>query len=485
MRASVLNTDARRWLVPLVLAVAAALALSTCGSDGTTDRSSATTEPSAATTSTPADEPTDSAADPELPIVFGDPDPALDVDELALFAAGEQFFHEVWNEVGPTETGTDGLGPLFNADSCAACHSGTGRRLFPPQGELDGVGLLLRIAVPGVEEETGAPAPHPDYGDQLQDRSVGGIDPEGVAWTDYVTQTGTYADGTPFEILWPTQTVRQRNYGDLGDLTQLSARNGAQLIGMGLLEAIPAETIRSFADPNDADGDGVSGRLNVVWDSTKGEQALGRFGWKSNVATLEQQIAQAFAGDLGVTSRLLPEANCAPEQTACLDAPTGGTAEVNQIRLDAILVYLRGLAVPTARTAGDPAAEAGQQHFREFGCTTCHVETITTGPSPIGGLAAREIHPYTDLLVHDMGFDMADDRPDFLANGNEWRTQPLWGLGLTPVIEGSMGLLHDGRARTIEEAVLWHGGEGRRSRAAFVNADATTRDEVLAFLRSL
>ena len=467
-----------RWTIAATIVLAVIIAACTSGTDESDGTPGPAPVPGSTATTGTAAVPTD------LPIVFALPDPALAGADLDAFTRGSEFFDEIWTPVGPFETGTDGLGPLFNAESCAACHASTGRRDVPPDGPIAEPGLVIRLSVPGRDPVTGAPVPEPTYGDQLQDRAIGTNDGEGVVFTNYVVQRGTYPDGTEFEILWPTVNVRDRRYGTLSPDTLLSARIGPQMIGMGLLEAVPPETILERADPADADGDGVSGRPNFVWNRTTGRAELGRFGWKANVATLELQVVQAFHGDLGITSSILPETNCAPNQSLCDDVENGGTSEVSDEKVADIVTYLRALAVPEARTAADPAAEAGQGHFREFGCDSCHTETLRTGPSDVAILSDREIHPYTDLLLHDLGFDMADDRPDFEATGSEWRTAPLWGLGLIPV-EGDRGLLHDGRARTIEEAILWHGGEASRSRSAFLGADADARTELFAFLESL
>ena len=210
-------------------------------------------------------------------------------------------------------------------------------------------------------------------------------------------------------------------------------------------------------------------------------------GWKANIASLEHQVAVAFHGDIGIESTLLPGPTCSADQATCLAGAGagGGPPEVGADRLDPLLLYMRALDVPAPRTAGDDEAIAGARLFAEFGCSTCHVPTLRTGPSPVAALSDREIAPYTDLLLHDMGFDMGDGRPDFRASGNEWRTPPLWGLGLIPAVDGSLGLLHDGRARTIEEAILWHGAEGGPSRAQFLLASATERRQLIRFLESL
>jgi CxxC motif-containing protein (DUF1111 family) len=484
----------------IAAAVALALLIAACtGSDpvaldesvpSSTSSTSSTSVPSSTIpgqTSTDLDiriETTTTDPGPSLPIVFADPAKGLDDATLEAFISGQSFFNEVWTPVGPGETDSDGLGPLFNADSCAVCHPSTGRRQVPPDGELTNVGLIVRLSIPGADPTTGAPLPEPAYGDQLQDRAIGANDAEGTIFTNYVVQRGTYPDGTPFELLWPTVNIRSRNYGPITEGFQVSARIGAQLVGMGLLELVPEDDILRAADPTDTDGDGVSGRPNAVWNPVTGRIELGRFGWKANVVQLDQQIAQAFHGDIGITSSLVQQENCTTGQTVCDEVSDGGSTEVSDEKLAAITTYLRLLAVPETRTRGDRIAERGEVLFGEFGCAACHTKEQTTASSPIAALSEQTIRPYTDLLLHDMGFDMGDDRPDFAATGVEWRTPPLWGLGLVPV-EGDRGLLHDGRARTLEEAIIWHGGEGARSRANFLRAELNDRQALLAFLESL
>ena len=482
--------------MPLAAALILGIAIAACTGDSEValeDDGAISPSTTFTTDTTPTAEPGElpdatTAPDPDigLPVVFSDPTNGLTEAQLADFIAGQTLFDVEWTPLGTGAPETDGLGPLFNAESCAACHPSTGRRRVPPQGELTSPGLVFRMSI-GQDTQTGEAIPEPIYGDQLQDRAVGGVEPEASAFTNYITQSNFYADGTQYDILWPTVNIRNRNHGPLTPGLLTSARIGSQLIGMGLLELIPEEDILALSDPTDADGDGISGRPNPVWNPQTEQIELGRFGWKANVVGLDQQIAFAAHGDIGLTSNLVPGLNCAPEQTICLDASAGenlAEPEVSDEQLAQLTEYMRTLAVPEPRTAESEDALRGQEHFRDFGCASCHIESFTTGVSEIDALSEVTIAPYTDLLLHDLGFDMADNRPDFGANGIEWRTQPLWGLGLVPV-DGDRGLLHDGRARNIEEAILWHGGEGRRSRDAFINAELAQREELLAFLESL
>lgn len=476
-----------RLMLVATLALAVVIASCTGGETTVTPAGStgSTVAPDSADSAptTLSDDRTNRPDNSTLPVVFDQPVSGLSDAQLDTFINGQELFNQVWVPAGSTEEGPQGLGPLFNASGCAVCHPSSGRRQVPPEGELIDVGLIIRVSEPGVDPVTTGPIPEPTVGDQLQDKATGDIEPEGRVFTNYVTQRGTFPDGTPFEILWPTVNIRQPTQGPLVPGVQFSARIGAQLIGTGLLEAIPEETILALADPNDANGDGISGRPNFVFDPKSEEIVLGRFGWKANVAELDIQVANAFHGDIGITSSLVPGGNCVASQTFCDDVAVDGP-EISDADLADIIDYVRLLGVTEPRLEGNEPAQRGQEHFREFGCAACHTETLTTGPSDIEAISEQTIAPYTDLLLHDLGFDMGDDRPDFVATGNEWRTPPLWGLGLIPV-ENDRGFLHDGRARTLEEAVLWHGGEGSTSRANYIRADASEREELLEFLRAL
>ena len=459
-----------RW-VAAVLALAGLLTAATCGSD------SFTLDPNLGGETTRIDASRNS---------FSLPAPNLTTAERRAFEVGDSFFTQNWVTAPASTEARDGLGPTFNAQACSSCHVLDGRGA-PPLPSHAGAhpGLLIRLSIPGADARTGGPLPDPRYGGQLQDRSVLGVPAEGVVRVSYETINGTYGDGTGYELRMPSLEITDLAFGPLAADIRTSPRLAPQVIGMGLLEAIPAEAIMALSDPEDADGDGISGRANIVWDARLGVPALGRFGWKANVATVEQQAAGAFHGDLGITSSLHPDENCPGGQTACSEALTGGSPEITESRLGAVTIYTRTLSVPAMRGADTEPVRSGARLFEEFGCASCHTVTHQTGIVDIAALSEQTIHPYTDLLLHDMGEGLADGREDFAASGREWRTPPLWGIGLIEAINGERFLLHDGRARTLEEAILWHDGEGEEAKEAFRLADPEQRAALIAFLEAL
>ena len=307
------------------------------------------------------------------------------------------------------------------------------------------------------------------------------------------TIAGKFADGTPYELRKPVVALNGLRDGALSSSTHLSARIPRPVFGLGLIEAVPAETIVALADPDDVDGDGISGRPNWVKDPRTGAEVLGRFGWKAGVATLREQAALAFVNDIGVTSPLFPKHRCGAGQTTCLASVASATApQLNDTDLDHIQSYLRGLSVPPRRNYEDTQAVRGKALFQALGCPQCHVPNLVTSSTyEVPELRNIDIQPFTDLLLHDMGDGLADDAPieEGSASGREWRTCPLWGNGtgaavMYPAIDafdpnghpppGGV-YLHDGRARSITEAILWHGGEAQPMRDAFVAMDSASR----------
>ena len=404
--------------------------------------------------------------------------------ERRTFEVGDSFFNQNWVTAPASTEARDGLGPTFNAQSCSSCHTHDGRGRPPESADDPTRGLLLRLSRPGIDRY-GAPLPVPNYGGQLQDRAIGPVPPEGRIGLTYAEIAGAYADGQPYTLLSPRYAINAPAFGPLPAALRISPRVAPAVFGAGLLEAIPAANLLAQADPEDVDGDGISGRPNMVWDWRKGDLSLGRFGWKANQPTVEQQVAAAFLGDIGITSALFPEENCPPAQTACLAAPNGGDPELPAERLRKITFYNRTLAVPAMRNLEDPQVAAGAELFLAAGCAACHTPRYVTGESDIPALSQQTIYPYTDLLLHDMGPGLADNRPDFLAEGQEWRTPPLWGIGLIATVNGHTRLLHDGRARNLSEAILWHGGEAAKSRDNFIALSPEERAALIAFLNAL
>ncbi len=421
--------------------------------------------------------------------VFGLPVEGLSADAASRFEDGTALFDDDW-VVAPSETDPDrdGLGPTANATSCVSCHRAHGKGVVPTDVMDTRPGLVLRLSIPGTTA-TGAPVPEPTYGDQLQDRGTGWAPHEGRVLVTYAEEEGAFGDGSAYSLRRPTFTVGDLQFGPLDGATVVSPRVAPSVIGMGLLEAIPADAVVAGADPDDADGDGISGRPNVVWDDAAGTTVLGRFGWKAAQPTVRQQTTAALHADLGLTSPDLPTQNCPARQEECASAPSGAAApdatEATADDVETLTFYTRTLAVPARRGVDDDEVGRGSAVFTDLGCASCHRPTWTTGADPEPALAGRVIEPYTDLLLHDLGDGLADGRPEFAADGREWRTAPLWGIGLVQQVTPDAGFLHDGRARTLAEAIGWHGGEAEPARERYRLLPAADRAALLSFLGSL
>ena len=415
---------------------------------------------------------------------FEHPIPGVDAEQLQRHLEGKRVFETLLVDAPDgrgalpallPEGAERGLGPLFNNVSCDSCHLRNGRGLaVTGQGKLRSH-VIVKIGRPnGVARFPGGPAPDPRWGFQIQDHAIRGRSPEAVVDLRYQdARPGQFADGTPFRLLKPEIALRpllEAASIPPSDL-MISPRLPQPVIGLGLLEAIPAGTLAALADPEDADGDGISGRLNHVWDIRNGRRAVGRFGWKAEQPSVEQQSAEAYFEDMGVTNPLFPDAD--------------GTVELTETGLAFVTFYLQTLAAPAPEPAPGAAAWEGRELFRAVGCAACHRPELRTGAHPVPALAHKTIHPFTDLLLHDMGDGLADRRDGFEASGLEWRTPPLWGLGLTQRLTPGARFLHDGRARTLSEAILWHGGEGESAREAFLALPTGQRRALIAFLRSL
>ena len=452
----------------------------------------------------------------------------LTIDELDTFFRGKERFEtdhldgelknfQTWfdccseNPIGvifppSPHARTQQLGPMFSAQSCISCHHIDGRGATPTGLEDNLQSLTMHLSIPG-SDANGKPTPHPLYGQTFSTQAVPGETPEGRLTVSYEMIEGAFADGTPYVLRKPTYSFHDTSQGSLGSnlpdssgtpgyegIAYASPRIAPILAGVGLLDAVSDQEILRREDPFDSDGDGISGRANWVWDELTNQVVIGRFGWKANQPNLEQQTALAYQLDLGMTSPMFPQHDCGDAQESCDDSST--TPELNSEDVTLVAEYLRGLSLPPRNNYEDPEAYIGMQLFREANCQACHVPTLQTASNhPIAALANQEIQPFTDLLLHDMGPDLADGRPDFEASGREWRTAPLWGAEYVPHVLGvpdtcsepysggaTPNYLHDGRATSLMEAILWHGGEAAAARDAVLAMDADERRALLKYV---
>ena len=412
---------------------------------------------------------------------FSIPAPNLSAAALEKHLEGDVEFEAVF--VTAPAVVNPGLGPIYNNVSCINCHSRDGRGR-PPDSDEGLVSLLLRLSLPKSENMADGkpPIPVPGYGTQLNNRAIFGTSAEGKVKIDYTEQTITTEDGTRVHLRHPNYNITD-TYQPLPDNVEVSPRVAPVVFGLGLLEAIPEGVILNYADEDDFNGDGISGKPNFVWDVVKKRYALGRFGWKANQPTLLQQVASAYHDDMGVTTSLFLLENSLgqPQLTKNSTKP-----EVSDEILDVVTFYVQTLAVPARRNVDDPQVMHGEQLFSQAQCASCHIPTLRTGVLyGVPSVSNQTIHPFTDLLLHDMGPGLADNRSDFHASGTEWRTPPLWGIGLVITVNGHTNFLHDGRARDLIEAILWHGGEAEKSRQTVLEMTKTERDALIAFLESL
>ncbi len=430
---------------------------------------------------------------------FSQPSANMAFERQLDFRVGDGIFRKLWVPSPSSTKSSDGLGPLLNARGCQSCHLRDGRGRPPAVGEA-ATSMVLRLSVPpqtdadrqALATYMRAATPEPTYGGQLQNFSVSGLLAEGRMTMAYTEHPVTLDGGEVARLRKPKYGVAELNYGPMHRQVMISPRVAPPMIGLGLLEMIPEEALLKHADPEDADGDGIAGKPNRVRSHAEGRAMIGRFGWKAGMPTVADQVADAFATDLGLSSHLVPDSHgdCTPVQKACLSLQTGDDArekvEVPRKMFDLVVFYARNLAVPAQRNPQDPAVRRGQALFASVGCSSCHVPGFVTGSDPARPeQSAQRIFPYTDLLLHDMGEGLADERPEGEANGRQWRTPPLWGIGLTRTVSGHEMMLHDGRARGALEAILWHGGEAEAARARVQRMSRAERADLLTFIQSL
>ncbi len=424
---------------------------------------------------------------------FSQPDEGADFETLSMFRLGNAVFRQTWTPAGQGRAHFDGLGPLYNAPSCESCHVNDGRGRPPGEGgeAYESTSMIVNLASSNPDSRAD-PAPDPNYGHQLQDFAIAGLKPEGRIRADYSHSAFTFADSSRIALRAPRFSIADRAYGPLDPATRISARIAPPMIGLGLIARIAPEDILSLADPDDRDGDGISGRARLI--AGKGhEPHLGRFGWKAGQADLAGQIALALSRDMGISSGRHPMGfgDCTSAQRLCRRAPDGNSAafegvEAHSVILNWLLAYSENLAVPAPRQLDDPEITAGRALFSAIACARCHRAGFVTGEdTDAPHLAGREIAPYSDFLLHDMGPDLAGGVDGPQATAREWRTAPLWGIGLTGEVNGNMAFLHDGRARSITEAIAWHGGEAASARDAFAALTRADRARLLAFVEAL
>jgi CxxC motif-containing protein (DUF1111 family) len=430
---------------------------------------------------------------------FSHPSANLPLDEVNRFLVGNGLFRKDWVTAPSSTQASDGLGPLFNARACQSCHIKDGRGHAPARPEDPAVSLLLRLSVPPTPTQAAdiaasrlPAAPEPVYGHQLQDFAASGLPAEGRVEIAYDDVAVPLNGGETATLRRPRVSIADPGYGPLDPQTMISARIAPPMIGLGLIEAIHEADILSQADPDDHDGDGISGRPNFVRDA-EDRLWLGRFGWKAMEPSVRQQTAHAFFADMGLSTPMARRhfGDCTPRQTACLAMPDGaqkrlGDSEVPGDLLELVTFYSRNLAVPARRDVEARPVLAGKSLFYGAGCTACHTpKYVTRRDADHPAQRFQLIWPYSDFLLHDMGDDLADNRPEVLASGREWRTPPLWGIGLARRVSNEAGFLHDGRARSILEAVLWHGGEAQQARDRVVAMTPEERADLVRFLESL
>lgn len=409
---------------------------------------------------------------------FSTPAPNINGSDLADHLDGDVDFESVF--VTAPASINQGLGTLFNNSSCVSCHPRDGRPSFPANINARS-GFFLRVSLPG-QLENGAPIPVPGFGTQIQNQAIFGYQPEGKFQVTYTDIVEILSDGTQITLKKPTYSLID-TYIPFPGNALLSPRIGSPVFGLGLLEVITENDILQNQDINDTDGDGISGKANYVFDAVTGTTKIGRFGWKANTATILEQCAGAYNGDMGITSYLKPIETGFGQSNG--EDGFGDDPELADHILQRVALYCKTLAVPAPRNITFSNVRRGAKIFEQLECAKCHIPKMQTGPSAIAALANQTIFPYSDLLLHDMGDGLADNRSDFFANGNEWKTRPLWGIGLTNVVNNHTDFLHDGRAKNITEAILWHGGEALNSKNKFKQLSVKDRNDLLNFINSL
>jgi CxxC motif-containing protein (DUF1111 family) len=402
----------------------------------------------------------------------------LDEGASDRFALGRSFFHVPWVQAPAATTARDGLGPLFNANSCASCHPNNGGGdALPDSGHLPR-STIVKLAQPAVNRGSlphNGFIPDPVYGQQLSINGNSRVPFEGQVEVTLKPLVRHFSDGSAITLARPEIRVSSLNYGPLSESTRLLVLRAPSLVGLGLIERIPDAQILQYQDERDTDADGISGRVNRVWSMQHQDYRLGRYGWKANTSSVREQVSNALINDMSLTSPWYPEDNCGEQQQACLEAYRSPEPDVPMTRLQAINDYLLQLRAPVVATDDK---EQERRLFESTGCLSCHRVGYRTNNGVV-------VNPYSDFLLHDMGPELSAGSGVFKASAQEWRTPPLWGLGLAKLLNPDAGYLHDGRARTLQQAIMWHDGEAAASQREFAALDRNERDVLIKFLRSL
>ena len=423
-------------------------------------------------------------------------DKGLDLHKKLDFRVGQSLFEKLWVSSPASTQASDGLGPLYNARACVSCHPRNGRGKPPATNQDKAVSMLTKIDIPAQDASQQAllnkhqlnNIADPVYGAQIQHFAVAGHKAEFQLQIDYQEKPVELADGEIVLLRQPRYSLIEAGFGPLHPQARMSQRVAPPMIGLGYLEAIEEQVLLAQADPEDSNQDGISGKPNKVWSRLYNKVMLGRFGHKAGMPTLDDQVQSAFSNDIGISTPLYPAAagDCTAKQVDCLNAPHGNSPQYDNLEApqqvnDLVNLYVRNIAVPKQRATRQPDLQAGAKLFEQIGCQLCHTPSyeITHNQRPM------TLFPYTDLLLHDMGEALADHRPEGQANGREWKTPPLWGIGMTEKVLGYQNYLHDGRARTLLEAILWHGGEAQQQKQAVMSLNKTERDKLIKFIESL
>lgn len=412
--------------------------------------------------------------------------PISNLEDEDKFFLGRSFFTIPWVKAPSITAARDGLGPLFNANSCISCHPNNVKgKLFSKENSTNR-SLLARISVPKNQSKKHQDIfykkgfiPEKTYGEQLAINGIFGVPFEGNIKLEFEEKIVEFSDGEKVILQKPKYSLENLNYGEMEEDVIISYRLAQSLNGIGLISLILDEEILKNVDEDDKNQDGISGKANFVYSALSQKYELGRYTHKASVANLKEQVAFAASNDIGLTTTIEPEKKCTKYQKECLDAPKAkDSIDLPDFRLDAITYYLENLKTYSANKDTKEYKE-GFPIFEDLSCNKCHISSFKTK-------LGFEISPFSDFLLHDMGEDLADNRVEFSALGNEWRTAPLWGNKINKLTnKDEARLLHDGRAKTLEEAILWHGGEAQKSKDAFLNLEKSKRDKLIKFLEEL